>query len=93
MNETIGEVLANRRRAGRVLRLYLERDMAPTHWIGEADGGELYAWPAEADGWSRRHRYTGDLERLREVESYNAAGTGWPGLARIGSGLAAEGGR
>ena len=77
---TLADVLAARRAAGRVLRLYHKRDMQPTHWIGEGEDGVLYEWPAEDAGSQVRMRYTGDRSSLTEVELHNAVGTGWPGL-------------
>lgn len=77
---TVAEVLEQRIQAGALRRLYAETSNDPSHWVGEDDEGRLWRWPAEADGWSEREPYRGDVSALMEVRPGYAIGTGWPGL-------------
>jgi len=77
---TIGEVLEERVRAGRLLRLYRPASVALV-WVGEDEDRSLWTWPAEGGGWADRRQFAGDRASLVEAQPHNAAGSGWPGLS------------
>lgn len=65
---TVSDVLRERAATGRLLRLYCERDMQATHWIGEDENGALFEFPAEVGGWRQRLPFTGGREYLTETQ-------------------------
>ncbi len=61
-------------------KLYTTRDEAsPKVWIGEDPEGELWSWPDEPKGWTKRTKYDGNRRDLRKADPAEARGTGWHG--------------
>lgn len=64
-------------------KLYTTRDeTSPRMWIGEDPEGELWIWPDEVKGWTKRAKYDGALgsrRDLKKADPAEARGTGWHG--------------